>query len=148
MTLEWKVRSYRSENGRKIMGKDQKSLENRGFLQISQLVLRSKFPWKSVDFHGISFSIPFPCVFLMPPEKLRNSGAVAGQKSRNHVLSPRPIGPRAGLRWGPRSGAALPQAHALANPDNVLLRNVFAQDQPQKIHIISPGKNYLPGSRG
>ena len=42
MTLEWKVRSYRSENGRKIMGEDRRSLENKDFLQISQLVLHSK----------------------------------------------------------------------------------------------------------
>ena len=41
MTLEWKVRSYRSENGRKIMSEDRRSLENKDFLQISQLVLHS-----------------------------------------------------------------------------------------------------------
>ena len=42
MTLEWKVRSYRSENGRKIMSEDRRSLENKDFLQISQLVLHSR----------------------------------------------------------------------------------------------------------
>ena len=48
MTLEWKVRSYRSENGRKIMSEDRRSLENKDFLQISQLVLHSiKTPFSS-----------------------------------------------------------------------------------------------------
>ena len=45
MTLEWKVRSYRSENGRKIMSEDRRSLENKDFLQISQLVLHSINRW-------------------------------------------------------------------------------------------------------
>lgn len=47
MTLEWKVRSYRSENGRKIMSEDRRSLENKDFLQISQLVLHSIKKWQN-----------------------------------------------------------------------------------------------------
>ena len=42
LTLGWKIRSHRSENGKKIMGEDPQSLENHGFPQISQLVLHSK----------------------------------------------------------------------------------------------------------
>ena len=53
MTLEWKVRSYRSENGRKIMSEDRRSLENKDFLQISQLVLHSKK--KDICFQQMSF---------------------------------------------------------------------------------------------
>ena len=56
MTLGWKVRSYRSENGRKIMGKDQKILENRGFSQISQLVLHSSYKKPRSDRTGASCS--------------------------------------------------------------------------------------------
>ncbi|MBS6218110.1 MAG: hypothetical protein KH704_14485 [Clostridiales bacterium] len=41
LTLGWKIRSHRSENGKKIMGEDPQSLENHGFPQISQLVLHS-----------------------------------------------------------------------------------------------------------
>ena len=41
LTLGWKIRSHRSENGKKIMGEDPQSLENHGFPQISQLVLPS-----------------------------------------------------------------------------------------------------------
>ena len=41
MALGRKIRSHRSENGKKIMGEDPQSLENKGFLQISQLVLHS-----------------------------------------------------------------------------------------------------------
>ena len=55
MTLEWKVRSYRSENGRKIMSEDRRSLENKDFLQISQLVLHSKDP----RFYYLGFSFVF-----------------------------------------------------------------------------------------
>lgn len=42
LTLGWKIRSHRSENGKKIMGEDPQSLENHGFPQISQLVLHSR----------------------------------------------------------------------------------------------------------
>lgn len=41
MALGRKIRSHRSENGKKIMGEDPQSLENKGFSQISQLVLHS-----------------------------------------------------------------------------------------------------------
>ncbi|WP_139193379.1 hypothetical protein [Angelakisella massiliensis] len=41
LTLGWKIRSHRSENGKKIMGENPQSLENHGFPQISQLVLHS-----------------------------------------------------------------------------------------------------------
>ena len=69
MTLEWKVRSYRSENGRKIMSEDRRSLENKDFLQISQLVLHSIYDY-AVSFvaggvvrfyflHKRHISIPF-----------------------------------------------------------------------------------------
>ena len=44
LTLGWKIRSHRSENGKKIMGEDPQSLENHGFPQISQLVLHSTSP--------------------------------------------------------------------------------------------------------
>ncbi|WP_294754174.1 hypothetical protein, partial [uncultured Flavonifractor sp.] len=54
LTLGWKVRSYRSENGRKIMGEDRRSLENKDFLQISQLVLHARkgtaIQWIAVPF--------------------------------------------------------------------------------------------------
>lgn len=36
LTLGWKIRSHRSENGKKIMGENPQSLENHGFPQISQ----------------------------------------------------------------------------------------------------------------
>ena len=75
-----------------------------------------------------------------PPVQRAGAPAEQGPRQKDHPPDRIPV--------RPRSGAALPQAHAFANPDNVLLRNVFAQDQPQEIHIISPGKNYLPGSRG
>ena len=55
MTLEWKVRSYRSENGRKIMSEDPQSLENHGFPQISQLVLHSIKSLEIARFQGFSF---------------------------------------------------------------------------------------------
>lgn len=42
MALGRKIRSHRSENGKKIMGEDPQSLENKGFSQISQLVLHSR----------------------------------------------------------------------------------------------------------
>lgn len=44
LTLGWKIRSHRSENGKKIMGENPQSLENHGFPQISQLVLHSTKP--------------------------------------------------------------------------------------------------------
>ncbi|MEI3362186.1 MAG: hypothetical protein V8R75_06205 [Oscillospiraceae bacterium] len=50
LTLGWKIRSHRSENGKKIMGEDPQSLENHGFPQISQLVLHSIKVLKSQDF--------------------------------------------------------------------------------------------------
>ena len=50
LTLGWKIRSHRSENGKKIMGEDPQSLENHGFPQISQLVLHSNKTLKSQDF--------------------------------------------------------------------------------------------------
>ena len=64
MTLEWKVRSYRSENGRKIMGEDRRSLENKDFLQISQLVLHSNKSLKSYDFSDLYFYNFFGGLFL------------------------------------------------------------------------------------
>ena len=54
LTLGWKIRSHRSENGKKIMGEDPQSLENHGFPQISQLVLHSINPSESVDSDGFS----------------------------------------------------------------------------------------------
>ena len=50
LTLGWKIRSHRSENGKKIMGEDPQSLQNHGFPQISQLVLHSI---KSLEIKGV-----------------------------------------------------------------------------------------------
>lgn len=50
MALGRKIRSHRSENGKKIMGEDPQSLENKGFSQISQLVLHSRKVLKPVGF--------------------------------------------------------------------------------------------------
>lgn len=62
LTLGWKIRSHRSENGKKIMGEDPQSLENHGFPQISQLVLHSNKPLKSHDFSGF---LHFPLLFCL-----------------------------------------------------------------------------------
>ena len=55
LTLGWKIRSHRSENGKKIMGEDPQSLENHGFPQISQLVLHSIKPLISQEINGFLF---------------------------------------------------------------------------------------------
>lgn len=51
LTLGWKIRSHRSEKGKKIMGEDPQSLENHGFPQISRLVLHSI---KSLEIKGLT----------------------------------------------------------------------------------------------
>uniref|UniRef100_UPI00260E6792 hypothetical protein n=1 Tax=uncultured Flavonifractor sp. TaxID=1193534 RepID=UPI00260E6792 len=72
LTLGWKIRSHRSENGKKIMGEDPQSLENHGFPQISQLVLHSRNPLESHDSSGLFLFFllfrllrpVFPCTIL------------------------------------------------------------------------------------
>lgn len=64
LTLGWKIRSHRSENGKKIMGENPQSLENHGFPQISQLVLHSNKSLKSYDFSDLYFYNFFGGLFL------------------------------------------------------------------------------------
>ena len=122
LTLGWKIRSHRSENGKKIMGEDPQSLQNHGFPQISQLVLHSRKRQLSI----------WTAVFLIIQRKLH----------RKHT----PLRQRVTCRTPPAPGACAPSPARRRDSAAHSFRRKYTRrrDAPAKHSVPAPSPAVFP----